>query len=96
MKCSLIVPCLRRRAPHHCGDPDPSRTIGHTSVDFSNHLVLNASGGLTSMAHSLSLGRLLVYGLMIKAAIMKRGFTHTSSVGVTSGLNKHITTETSV
>ena len=44
MKCSLIVPCLRRRALHHCGDPDPSRTIGQTSVDFSNHLALNVSG----------------------------------------------------
>ena len=38
MKCFLIVPCLRRRAPHHCGDPDPSRTIGRTSVVFLKHL----------------------------------------------------------
>ena len=36
----LIVPCLRRRPPHHCGDPDPSRTIGQTFADFSNHLAL--------------------------------------------------------
>ena len=29
---------------HRCGDPDPFRTTGQTSVDFSNHLVLNAFG----------------------------------------------------
>ena len=28
----LTVPCLRRRALHLCGDPDPSRTIGRTFV----------------------------------------------------------------
>ena len=27
MKFFLIVLCLRRWAPHHCGDPDPYRTI---------------------------------------------------------------------
>ena len=27
------VPCLRHRAPHHCGDLVPFRTIGQTSVD---------------------------------------------------------------
>ena len=26
MKPFLIVPCRRHRAPHRCGDPDPSRT----------------------------------------------------------------------
>ena len=30
--------------PHHCGDLDPFRTIGQTSVDFSNHLALNVFG----------------------------------------------------
>ena len=44
MKPFLIVPCLRHRAPHRCGDPDPFRTTGQTSVDFSNHRVLNAFG----------------------------------------------------
>ena len=34
MKLLLIVPCLRRRAPHHCGDPDPSRITGRTSEVF--------------------------------------------------------------
>ena len=34
---TLIVPCLRLCGlPHHCGDPDPSRTSGQTSEDFSN------------------------------------------------------------
>ena len=40
----LIVPCLRHRAPHRCGDPDPFRTTGQTSVDLSDHRVLNGSG----------------------------------------------------
>ena len=70
MKCSLIVPCLRHRDRHHCRDPDPSRTIGRTSVVFLNLLALNDSGELTNMVRSLSPGRLLVYGLMIEAAIM--------------------------
>ena len=41
MKCFLTVPCPRRRDPHHCGDPDPSRTIGETSVAFISPLALN-------------------------------------------------------
>ena len=40
MKPLLIVPCPRHRATHHCGDPDPFRTTGQTSADFSNHRVL--------------------------------------------------------
>ena len=35
IKCFLIAPCLRHQAPHRCGDPDPSRTIGLMSVHFS-------------------------------------------------------------
>ena len=42
MRPLLIVPCLRHRAPHHCGDLDLFWSIGQTSADFSNHLVLNA------------------------------------------------------
>ena len=42
------------RAPHHCGDLDPFRTIGQTSVDFLNHRVLIDSGKCTSMVHSPS------------------------------------------
>ena len=41
MKPFLTVPCSRRPAPHHCGDPDPSRALGLTSVDFSNRLALS-------------------------------------------------------
>ena len=40
MKPLLIVPSLRHRAPHHCGDLDPFRTTGQTSADFTNHRVL--------------------------------------------------------
>ena len=40
MKPLLIVPCPRHRALHHCGDPDPFRTTGQKSADFSNHRVL--------------------------------------------------------
>ena len=31
-------------APHHCGDPDPSRTIGLTSVAFLSPLATSDSG----------------------------------------------------
>ena len=44
MKCSLIVPFLRRRAPHHCEDLDPSRTIGLTYVVFTSTLAFNVLG----------------------------------------------------
>ena len=43
----LAVPCLRRWAPHSCGDLDPSRTIGLTSVV---PLALTDSGKWTNMA----------------------------------------------
>ena len=36
MKYFLTLRCLRRRAPHHCGDPVPYRTIGRMSVVFSS------------------------------------------------------------
>ena len=42
-KSFLTVPCLRRRAPHHCGDLEPSRTIGQTSVGFLNPPLLPGS-----------------------------------------------------
>ena len=41
MKPLPIVLCLRRRAPHHCGDPDPSRIIGRMSVVFLSPPALN-------------------------------------------------------
>ena len=44
MKLFLIVPCFRHRSAHCCGDPDPFRTTRQTSVDFSSHLALSASG----------------------------------------------------
>ena len=96
MKYFLTVPCLRRRAPHHCGDADPSRTIGRTSVVFLSPLALNDFGKWTNMAHSLSLDKLLVYVPVIKAAIMRRGFICTSSIGTTNGPGRHTTTGTSV
>ena len=40
----LVVPCLRRRAPHRCDVPDPFQTIGRTSVVFLSPPVLNTSG----------------------------------------------------
>ena len=38
--CALPTP----PGPHHCGDPDPSRTIGLTSVVFLSPLALSDSG----------------------------------------------------
>ena len=53
MKPLLIVPCLRHRATHHCGDPDPSWWF-----EESTHLALNVSGKWVSMVLSLYLGKL--------------------------------------
>ena len=41
MKHFLIVPCLRHRAPHRCGDPDPFRTTGMPSMSNSFRDVLS-------------------------------------------------------
>ena len=38
--CALPTPL----GPHHCGVPDPFRTIGRTIVVFLSHPVLSASG----------------------------------------------------
>ena len=48
------VPCLRQRAPHHCGVLVPCRTTGQTSADFSNHRVVIDFGKCVSMVHSPS------------------------------------------
>ena len=48
------------------------------------------------MVPSPSLGKLLAWDRMIKAAIMRRGFICSSSIGTTNGPDRHITTETSV
>ena len=64
--CALPTP----PGPHHCGDLDPFRTIGPTSVDFSSHPALNDSGRSISMVLSPSLGKHLAWDRMIKAAIM--------------------------
>ena len=43
-KLLCAVSCPRHRAPHRCGDLDPFRKIGPTSVDFSNRLALSDLG----------------------------------------------------
>ena len=48
------VPCLRHRAAHRCGDLDPFRTTGQTSVDFSNHQVPIDFGKCARTVHSPS------------------------------------------
>ena len=92
-KYFLTVPCLRRRAPHHCGDPEPSRTIGLPSVVFSTP-ALSVSGKFVSMVLSQDLDKLLVYVPATKAAIMRRGFICTSLIGTISGIIKLATTGT--
>ena len=82
------VPCLRHRAPHHCGDLVPFRTIGQTSADFSNHMALNVFGKCISMVHFPFHENPLVYVPMIKAAITKPGFIWTLLIGATRGLSK--------
>ena len=85
MKPLLIVLCLRRRGPHHCGDLDPFWTIGRMYVVFWSHLVPRNYGKWTNMDHFPFLDKLSVSAHMIKAAIMRRGFICTSLTGVTSG-----------
>ena len=80
--------------PHLCGDPDPYRTIGRTSVVFLSPLALNDFGKWTNMAPFPFLDKLLVYVPVIKAAIMKRGFICISLIGVISGIIKLTTTGT--
>ena len=48
------------------------------------------------MADSLSPGKLLASDQRIEAAIMKHGFTFSSSIAITSGSDRHTATETSV
>ena len=90
----LTVPCLRCRSLHHCGDLDPYRTIGRTSVVFLSHPALNDFGKWTNMAPFPFLDKLLVYVPVIKAAIMRRGFMCISSIGTTKGTIKLTTTGT--
>ena len=84
----LIVPHLRHRAPHHCGDLNPFRTTGQTSVDFSNHRVLIDFGKCACMVHSPSHEKNSACDRLIKVAIMKHGFIWTSSTGATLGPSK--------
>ena len=81
-------------APHHCGDPDPSRTIGRTSVVFISLLAPIDSGKWVSMVHFPSRGNPLVYVPPTKAAITKRGFICTSLIGTISRIIKLTTTGT--
>ena len=71
MKSFLTVPCLRRQAPHPCGDPDPFQTIGRTYVVFSTSLALSASGRSRRMVPFPSFGKLLAYDQMIKFATQR-------------------------
>ena len=82
------------QTPHHCGNPDPSRTIGRMSVVFSSLLVLRNSGKLANMALFQYLDRLSVYAPVIKAVIMRRGFICNSLTGVTCGTVRLTTTGT--
>ena len=77
------VSCPRHRGPHHCGELDPFRTLGPTSVDFSNHLALSDPGKWTSTAPFPFLAKPLVYVPPIKAAITKRGCTWILLIGAT-------------
>ena len=64
--------CLRRRAPYHCGDFDPSRLIVRTFVVLS-FLALHVLGKCTNMELFPHLDKLLVYVQVMKSSIMRRG-----------------------
>ena len=61
---------------------------------FLNLPVPSDAGRLANIARSLSPGKLLALDQMIKAAIMRHGFTLISSIGTTNGPARHTTTET--
>ena len=49
------VHCQRRRALHHCGDPDRFQTTGLTSVDSLSHRVLRSHYWKVRMHGALSI-----------------------------------------
>ena len=57
------------RSPRHGGEPDPSRTIGRTSVFFLSLLALNDFGKWTNMSLFLFLDKLFVYDQVISGTI---------------------------
>ena len=90
----LTVLCLRHRDAHHCGDLDPFRTTGQTSVDFSNHRFPFDFGNCACMVRSPSHEEHSACDRLIKVAIMKLGFIWISSTGTTLGQRKVNTVDT--
>ena len=83
-----IVPCLRHRAPHHCGNLDPFRTIGQTSAGFLKPLGSHRFWKVHQHGAFPFHGKRLIYVTPIQVAITKHGFIWTSSIGPTGG-SKH-------
>ena len=75
--------CQRRRALHHCGDPDQFQTTGQTSVVSLSHRVQIVIGQCACMVHSPSHAKPSVYVQTINVAIMRHGSTWISSIGAT-------------
>ena len=67
MKPLPIVLCLRRRAPHHCGDPDPFRTIGGCLWFSEATWFSEILESLQTWRFFQYLDKLLVYAPMVKS-----------------------------
>ena len=77
----LTVRFQRRRALHHCGDPDRFQTTGLTSVGSLNRPIQIGIGRYACMVLSPSHAKLSACVQPIKAAIMRHGSTWKSSIG---------------
>ena len=66
--------CLRCRALHHCGDPDPSQTTGLTLVVPFNHLILIGIGRNEFMVPPPFHTKLSACAQPIKAATTRHGY----------------------
>ena len=86
MKCSLVVPCLRLRAPHHCADRIHPRQLGRR-MWFPQAPLLSTI--LEREQTRCFFVKLLVYDPMIKVATMRHGFTCISLIGTTWNHQAH-------
>ena len=86
--------CQRRRALHHCGDPDRFQTTGLTFVGSFNLLIQIGIGRFACMVRSPSHTKLSACVQPWEVAIMRHGATWISSIGaVTNHITENLTDE---
>ena len=88
------VRCQRRRALHHCGEPDRFQTTGLTSVGSLNRPIQIGTRRYACMVRSPSHAKLSACVHPIKIAIMRHGSTWISSIGANPNhITKNLTDE---